>query len=240
MLDLQKDILIRVVDTETTGINKEDALVEIGYTDLIHHGGGEWSISDPVGFLINPGRPIPPETSAVHHLTDSHVADAPSADRVFGKINHPDVTHFAAHNAKFDRMFFGGGDTPWICTLKASYRSFPGAPRHNNQTIRYFLDLDSSPDFDPAKADPPHRAGPDAYVTAHILRFLLDNGIEIERLVEWCDIPAILPRMTFGKHAGTPWEEIPIDYLEWMTRQRDLDVDAKFTARHWIKKRQSS
>jgi len=151
-------------------------------------------------------------------------------------MHDPKVTHYAAHNAAFDRRFFTGGQLPWICTLKAAYKAFPKSPAHNNQTIRYLIDLDASPDFAWGLSMPSHRALPDAYVTAHILRFLLDNGVSLEAMIQTTIDPALLPRLAFGKHAGTSWDEVPTDYLEWLTRNHD-DRDVKHTARHWIKKK---
>ena len=44
-------------------------------------------------------------------------------------------------------------------------RVWPEAPRHSNQVLRYWRGMR----LDHARAMPPHRAGPDAWVTAHIL-----------------------------------------------------------------------
>lgn len=238
MLDLQRPLMIRVLDTETTGLGDDAKVIEIGYVDLHHHGGGEWTLTDPVGLLINPGVSIPPEASAIHHIRDADVASAPPADHVFRSVaNVPAITQWAAHNADYDRRFFGGGDRPWICTLKAVYRAFPGAPKHGNQTIRYYLGLDDFPDFDPVKADPPHRAGPDAYVTAFILKFILENGISADQLIDWTKARAELPRMPFGKHTGSTWKELPVDYLEWIVKQSDIDRDVKHCAKREIERR---
>jgi len=39
----------------------------------------------------------------------------------------------------------------------------------------------------------------------------------------------------FGKHKGTPWRDLPPDYLDWIVNKSDMDEDAKFTAAHWLK-----
>lgn len=89
-------------DLETTGIQpKTDAVVEIG---AVRFDGAE-----PVGTfctLINPGRPIPPEASAVNGITDEMVADQPVIETVLA-----DLAEFCgdlplvAHNAPFDFKF---------------------------------------------------------------------------------------------------------------------------------------
>ena len=66
-------------DLETTGIQpKTDAIIEIGAVRF--HG------NKTVGTfctLINPGRPIPPEASAVNGITDDMVAGSPGIETVF-------------------------------------------------------------------------------------------------------------------------------------------------------------
>lgn len=67
-----------------------------------------------------------------------------------------------------EQAFFAGGGRRWICTMKCAKHLFPDAPGHSNQVLRYHMKLDQ--DFDDAeRAMPPHRAGPDTFVTAHRL-----------------------------------------------------------------------
>lgn len=65
-------------DLETTGTNvTRDRIVEISYIKVYPDGNEE---SDTK--LVNPGMPIPAESTAVHHITDDMVADKPA----FGDI----------------------------------------------------------------------------------------------------------------------------------------------------------
>lgn len=181
------------------------------------------------GSLVNPGRAMPPEASAVHHLIDEDLVGASPVTEVFAKImDGADI--FAAHNAAFEQAFFGGGNKPWICTLKVSRRVWPEAPSHSNQALRYWRKLKVSREA----ASPAHRATPDAYVTAWILRDLLDHAT-VEEMILWSSEPSLLPRVTFGKHRGKAWSELPLDYLDWLASKSDMDEDTKFTARHWLK-----
>ena len=47
----------------------------------------------------------------------------------------------------------------------------------------------------------------------------------------------LLPKVTFGKHRGQAWSELPGDYLSWLVNKSDMDADTKFTARHWLDQR---
>lgn len=231
---------IRVIDVESTGIPSETeshALVEVGHCDLFLDG-TRWRVGEPTATLVNPGRKIPVEAMAVHHIRDADVADAPSPDRVLLTLADG-ATHMCAHNHDFERKFYGGGQMQWICTFKSALRVWPDAPSHGNQALRYFLDVDAHDDFDPDRAMPPHRAGPDAYVTAFILRELLDQA-PIEDLVRWSSGPALLAKVSFGKHRGKRWSELAETdrgYLEWIVEKSGMDDrDVRATAKHYLKK----
>lgn len=102
---------------------------------------------------------------------------------------------------------------------------WPDAPKHGNQVLRYWRGLA----LDPAFAMPPHRAGPDAWVTAHLLRELL-RLTTVEQMIAWSDQPRPIPTLPFGKHRGATWNEVPADYLQWMVGQ-DMDPDVLWHAR---------
>ena len=222
----------RILDVETTGTDPiNDRIVEIGYCNL-----RDSVVGEPGSVLINPGRPIPPEASAIHHITDSDVVNAKTLEDVTPFKASSDLV-YAAHNAVFDRQFLKPehvGDLPWICTYRCALRLWPEAPRHNNQTLRYWLKPDG---LVRERAEPSHRAGPDAYVTAHILREMLKLA-SVEQLIQWSNEPALLVTCYFKAHKGKPWKDVPADYLQWIVKQ-DMDPDVLFTARYWLEKRSS-
>ena len=120
---------------------------------------------------------------------------------------------FAAHNAKFEQQWCAAltGGTPWICTYRCALRVWPDAPNHQNNTLRYWLKLPA----DRRRAEPTHRAGPDAYVTAYLLKALL-NSASVEQLIHWSAEPALLARCTFGKHRNTLKVSMPfVDTVVW-------------------------
>jgi DNA polymerase III subunit epsilon len=96
------DLPVVMIDTETTGRDANlDRIVEIGLVIAVR---GEvvtrWSS------LVNPGRPIPAETTAVHGIKDEDVADAPSFGAVALELLEIIGTAIpAAYNAGFDRAF---------------------------------------------------------------------------------------------------------------------------------------
>ena len=229
---------VRVIDFETTGTEPTDAICEIGWTDII----ADRDVLDirlPKAMLVHPGRPIPPEARGVHHISNRDIEHAPPVVVGLQQLIEDQPGAFCAHNAKFERQFFGGGDVPWICTRKVAMRLWPDAPNFQNQTLRYLLDIDADYGFDTPSADPSHRAGPDAYVTAHILARALALK-PLEQLIKWSNEPSLLPgNINFGKHKGTPWSRVDTGYLEWIVKQADMDEDVRFTSRHWLNRRRA-
>jgi len=233
-------VRLRVVDIETTGEAPPAEIIEFGRVDVADDG-SDWRIKRPMARLYRPLGEIPPETMAVHHITPADFEpDTPvcTQDRLQQAVwggEHPDG--LVAHNCQFEQLLIGNdvtGSLPWICTYKVALRVWPEAPRHSNQVLRYWRNLS----LDRELAMPPHRAGPDAYVTAHILVDLLKFA-SVDQMIEWTKAPKFLPTIPFGKHRGLKWDEAPIDYLQWMVRQTDMDPDAIWWARDALAQRAS-
>lgn len=230
--------LLRIIDIETTGFAPPSEIIEFGWVDVEDHG-SSWVIDDPVSVMFRPLRGIPPETMAVHHITEEDFPDGAgvcSPDNLRAAVSGArpaDV--LVAHNCSFERAFIADattGNLPWICTYKCALRLWPDAPAHSNQVLRYWRRVG----LDRQKAMPPHRAGPDAWVTAHLLTEML-SVTTVEQLLAWTEEPKIIPKVPFGKHRGSPWADVPSDYLEWMTRQADMDTEVVWNARREIERR---
>lgn len=221
---------LRVFDFETTGFPPGAAVVEVGWTDL-RIGAGDPADAEmfgPVAYLANPMRANPelaidPGAKAAHHIEECDLLDAPSPDAVLRRLGEG-AAAFACHNIEFDGEFYTGGGHPMICTLRCARTIWPDAPTHSNQGLRYWLRLPVDRDI----ALPPHRAGPDSYVTAHLLREMFRLGHSVDELVEISSQPPLLKRLPFGKHKGQRFSDVPISYLQWLSRQ-DLRPDMRRT-----------
>lgn len=225
----------RVFDLETTGLPDEEGaeVIEVGFYD-VDLTDVAYPVSEGWQSLCKPRGPIPPTTMAVHHITPADVENSPPLGEAWlalgAGMTPSDI--YVAHNAKFEQAFYTGRPQAWVCTYRCALRAWPEAPGHSNQVLRYWLGLD----IDPARAQPPHRALPDAYVTAHILRRLLQMR-PVSRLIEVSAEPALLPKVNFGKHRGMKFAEVPRGYLEWVADQKDMDEDIRFTAKHYLKRK---
>jgi len=96
------DIPIALIDTETTGRDSgNDRIVEIGVVLGLR---GE--VTGRFSRLIDPGRPIPAEVSAVHGIKDADVAGQPTFAAVAAELlDFLGNAIPAAYNAAFDRSF---------------------------------------------------------------------------------------------------------------------------------------
>jgi len=221
--------LIRVIDTETTGIEDPAEMVEIGWTDVRLFPDG-WQIErGPESVLVNPGMPIGFPAMAVHHITQHEVeiggADPDGIRREI--VAGADI--LCSHNWQFDSRFLRT-QLPYICTLKAARVIWPDLQGHSNGSIRYELGL--VPHDDP-RAQPSHRAGPDTWVTAHILLKLLETHT-VEQLLDISANPIRLLRFPGGnKHRGKPFSEIARQdpsYLRWVIDKSEFNEDVKFSS----------
>ncbi|WP_192252006.1 hypothetical protein [Mesorhizobium silamurunense] len=241
---------IRVIDLETD----DDAIVEIGYTDLVATGTdllGDptlWDVEEGLSFLVNPGRPISPDSSGIHNIVDEDVAGAGSwaeaAELVFRDNLASDIVAFAAHSVEHEQKMIEPVWTegkPWVCTYKGAVRLWPEAPSHSNNALRYFR---RPAGLDRRLAQPIHRAKPDSYITAFTLRDLL-NEAPLTDLAKWTGEPALLPRCKIGDFRnggkGTPWSEVDDSMLYWIIRKMSDDPTREnevHTARHLLEQRE--
>ena len=170
---------IYTIDFENTGVDpKTCEPVEVAVFNPTHQ-------DNNCSWFIKPNNPIPPETSAVHHITDADVESAPSWVEVRSTLAHNFTTNgqklpiLVAHNAEYEKSILlrnpeGCADFPpviWICTYKCALRVWPDAPAHRNEVLRYWLKLGT--DRGRYAHQQPHSALHDCRVTYAILTALL-------------------------------------------------------------------
>jgi DNA polymerase III epsilon subunit-like protein len=235
-------------DTETTGNTEKDFLVQIAYKSE------DKNNSESFASLYKPPIKIPPEASAIHHITNKMVADKPtfkeSTDQpIIKKLFEDKDSIVIAHNAPFDLMIVKKEDinpNKFICTLRVARYLDPEGKieRYNLQYLRYLLDLDVE-----ATA---HDAMGDVLVLEKLFERLknkiikekkLDEDEAIEKMIEISSHPSLLLSFNFGKHLGKKIEEVlRVDrgYLEWLLAQKEasdqIDEDWIYTLKHHLEK----
>lgn len=231
--------VIRVIDFETTGTEPPHQVIELGYSDYDVE---TKAITDPVSELFFVDA-IPPESRAVHHIRLSDIPDTAHPYDAFGDVRMPAETmaikFIAAHNAKFEAQWLDLEGFYLICTYKAALRMWPDAPSFGNNALFYWLEDAGKVSANLAMTMPPHRAGPDAYVTAHLLKALFEAGATGRDMVGWTMEPALLPRCPIGEWSGKPWSEVDGGFLGWIVRKVGMDADMKWNAQREIDRRAS-
>ena len=116
---------------------------------------------------------------------------------------------------------------PAICTFKCALRVWPEAPAHNNQTLRYWLRPKGLSVFarTPIGPCPTPTSRPSSCASCSRLA-------TVEELIAWTAAAGAAASVTFGKHRGSDWKDVPLDYLDWVVAKSDMDEDVKFTAQH--------
>lgn len=205
-------------DTETTGIKADkDRIIEIAAYDPINDRTFE--------SLVNPGMPIPPQATAVHHITDEMVADSPDFVEVgkqFVEFCDGNVVLIAHNNDNFDIHFlrneFSRSELEFpqwqfLDTLKWARRYRPDLPRHSLQFLREIYGIE---------ANNAHRALDDVIVLHKVFSLMLDD-LTIDHAYNLLNAPREIHTMPFGKYQGKHLAEIPKDYVKWLAKSGAFD-----------------
>jgi len=136
-----------VIDTETTGVGKDDRVCEIAVIFLDH----KMKVLDSFCTLINPM--VPNRASHINGLTDEMIAKAPqpiAVDRYLVRLfSHYRVTTIVGHNVSFDiRMLkqtgfssIGLSTNEFICTMALEYESCRRNLSLNEVAVRNGFDV---------------------------------------------------------------------------------------------------
>jgi DNA polymerase-3 subunit epsilon len=205
-------------DTETTGIRSaQDRIVEIAAFDPTQN--------RTFCEFVNPGMPIPPEASSIHHITDAMVANSPSFKEVgqsFIDFCGPGAVLIAHNNDAFDRHFLDNECKrhdlilpPWpqVDSLKWARKYRPDLPRHALQVLREVYGI---------QANQAHRALDDVIVLHEIFSQMIDD-LSIETVIQLLSAPSVISKMPFGKHQGVPLSKIPKTYVRWLSQSGAFD-----------------
>lgn len=233
---------VRVVDFETSGMDAATGaqVCEVGICDVFQEDGA-WQVGAPLSWLCRVAV-MPAEVRAVHHIRFAECADQPPFDApaLVEDARTDGVDLLAAHNSRFESQWLTPrvlGDFKMLCTFKSALRVFPDAPGHSNGVLRYWLEDRGLVSPDHALTMPPHRAGPDAYVTAWTLRAMLQLGATAREMDAWTRTPAFFPTCPIGEWRGKPWREVDNGFLSWMLRQANMDADYKWNAARELERR---
>lgn len=198
-------------DTETTGTRPDkDRIIEIAAFDPERN--------ETFVKFVNPGCPIPPESTAITNITDEMVSQAPSfqvVGQMFIDFCGPDAILIAHNNDRFDKLFLeaesarNGLTLPtwkYIDSLKWSRKYRSDLPSHSLQNLREVYGI---------VANQAHRALDDVMVLYKIFSSMVDD-LQMETILNLLSQPSDASRMPFGKYQGRLLAEVPKDYVQWL------------------------
>lgn len=233
-------------DTETTGADDEDRIIQIG--GMIISSKSDVEVYDE---LCSTSIPIKIEAMEVHNITPDLIENKPPfKDTIFYNkiLELNDISNYLiAHNINFDlgmlqKEGFNNNYT-LIDTLRCAKHLYSELPYHRLQYIRYALELYKT---EQKEADDlnvvikAHDAIGDVLVMKLFLRQLVAKCVEVypdynpmEKLAELTNTPVFITTFKFGKYKGEDIVDIAqkdSGYLNWMrNNMSDLDEDMRYT-----------
>jgi len=239
-----------ILDTETTGTNEEDRVIQLGYMVLgakeieVHN---EFCYSD---------IPIKYGAMEVHGITPDLIEGKPACTETVAykrliELNTPD-NYLIIHNAPFDITMLEkeGFKTQMkvIDTLRVAKHVMPEEEAHRLQYFRYKMELYKEEDKEAeglsivVKA---HDAIGDVLVLKLFLSRLKDivqeqfpNENPVEKMVDLTNTPILVQTFRFGKHKGKSLEEVAREdtgYLRWMLKNMEnIDEDLRYSINYYL------
>lgn len=233
-------------DTETTGNQEEDKIIQFGA--MIVNQKGQIETYDE---LCSSQIEIKLEAMEVHNIIPEMLENKPKAieTNFYKKIEelNSKENYLIAHNISFDLGMLQkeGFENKYqiIDTLRCAKHLFCELPYHRLQYLRYALELYKSEKEEAEKYNitiKAHDAIGDVLVMKIFLSKLVTrcrqnypNINPMEKLVELSSTPVFVKTFRFGKYRGKDVQDVANEdpsYLKWMrSSMSDLDEDMKYT-----------
>jgi DNA polymerase-3 subunit epsilon/exodeoxyribonuclease X len=232
-------------DTETTGNQDDDRIIQVGA--MVVGAKGEVEVYDE---LCSSDVAIKVEAMEVHNITPDVIeGKAPFASTKFYKdimTLNSENNYLIAHNIQFDLgMLEKEGfvnQMKLIDTLRCAKHLYPDSNYHRLQYFRYSLELYKEEQKEAAKHNITIKAH-DAIGDVLVMKLLLSKlvarvkeeyaGVNpMVKLEELTRTPVMMKSFKFGKYKGEEIADIArsdAGYIKWMMKSLDLDEDLKYT-----------
>jgi DNA polymerase III epsilon subunit-like protein len=232
-------------DTETTGNQEEDRIIQVGA--MIVDNRGRVDVYDE---LCSSTVAIKTEAMEVHNITpELLVGKVPfTSTKFYSDIQslNSENNYLIAHNISFDLgMLKKEGfqnRMKLIDTLRCSKHLYPDSDYHRLQYFRYSLGLYKDELKEASRYGITIKAH-DAIGDVLVMKLLLSKLVEkvkeqymgvnpMFKLEELTNIPVFMKSFKFGKYKGEQIEDIArkdAGYIRWMLKSLELDEDLKYT-----------
>lgn len=232
-------------DTETTGGNEEDRIIQIGAMIV--------DAKEPVEVydeLCSCEIPIKLEAMEVHNITPDLLENKPKFvdSNFYNRLNtlNNSENFLIAHNLPFDLgMLQKEGfvnQFTLVDTLRCARHLLDDSPYHRLQYLRYSLELYKNELEEANKHNITIKAH-DAIGDVLVMKLLLSKLVALAKakypqnnpmqvLAQLTKQPIFVKTFKFGKYKGRSVEEIcdeDIGYINWFMDNMELDEDMKYT-----------
>ncbi len=234
-----------ILDTETTGADEEDRIIQLGFMVLSSQG------VEVYNELCSSEIPIKYGAMEVHNIVPEMVENKPTCTQTqaYKKLLELNTqeNYLIIHNAPFDiGMLQKEGFE--VCmkvidTLRVAKHIFEDEEAHRLQFFRYKLGLYKLEDEEAKKLNIVVKAH-DAIGDVLVLKLFLTelkkevlkkypNENPVEKMVELTNKPVFVKTFRFGKYKGEKLEDVAIKdkgYLNWMLKSMEnLDEDLRYS-----------
>lgn len=237
-------------DTETTGNQEQDRIIQIGA--MIVHSKEDIEVLDE---LCQAPVPISIEAMEVHNITPETIADKGLYDETefaskVQQLNQSE-NYLIAHNISFDLAMLEkeGFENRYtlIDTLRCAKHLLSQSPNHRLQYLRYALGLYQVEQAEADKLGITIKAH-DAIGDVLVMKLLLSKLVRLaqenypgvhpmQKLAELTQTPVMIITFKFGKYKDREIAEVFNEdrgYIQWMRANLELDEDMKFTLDHYL------
>lgn len=239
-----KDVILFGLDFETTGTVDPSPVQAC----LVMRQNGTDRIL--LNTLVKPRKPIEPEASRVHGITDAAVVHAADDSIVCWLITVLVEAYAAGHSAylvtfngaNFDvpllnKCLHGAGDEqavklPHIDVLRFARHYFPEVKGTNGgKTLGELYHVFTNKPLSSA-----HDAAGDVLGTLELLEAMrIKAGVTLAQLAKEQRLPKPYAVMPIGKYTGTPIDEMPKSWAHFMM-DKDLDQDMRATVEYILQR----
>jgi len=248
---LHLDKPLAVFDIEATGINrKTDRIIDLCIIKWLPNGETE-----TLNYRLNPGMPIPAESTEIHGITDSDVADSPAFESVAQEILEQltgcdlagfNLIHFDIPMLQEEFLRAGLSFNP------DDYRVLDAQKIYHRREPR---DLSAALKFYAGKEhENAHGAEADVIATMEVIKGQIamyeDLPVDMDQLDTYCNQrdPSWVDRtgrlkwlnekvvVNFGKQQGQPLEQLAKSepgFLKWIIKN-DFPRDTQEIVRHFL------
>ena len=232
-------------DTETTGNQEEDRVIQFGAMIVDQRGNVE-----PYDEFCSSDVEIKLEAMEVHNITPDLIEGKPQATQTkfyqrLEELNNEE-NYLIAHNIAFDMGMIEkegfANQYQLIDTLRCAKHLFADMPYHRLQYLRYALELYKKEQEEADKYNitiKAHDAIGDVLVMKLFLTKLVGKCREVypdynpmEKLVDLTKTPVLIKKFRFGKYKGKEIAQVAQEdsgYLNWMRKNMDMDEDLKYS-----------